>query len=255
MEWLQRFNAAFLLLGQTLIHIVTRPIHWRNCWEQFAAVGTESVFIAMVTAFFVSMVFSVQVTREFIAFGASSTIGGVLAIALVRELAPVLTAVVLAGRVGSAFAAELGTMRVTEQIDALEVLQTDPVDYLVVPRVIACTVMLPILTLLAEITGIAGGWFITTQLYGLTTDIYITSAQRLLNSWDVISSVIKAAIFGTTIAVIGSAWGLSTEGGAKGVGRSATTAVVSSLMAIFVLNFFLSLVMFQGAGKALLRGM
>jgi len=217
-------------------------------------VGNESVVIAVVTAIFVSMVFSVQVTREFIAFGASSAIGGVLAIALVRELAPVLTAVILAGRVGSAFAAEIGTMRVTEQIDALQVLQTDPIDYLVVPRVLACLVMLPVLTVLAEVTGLMGGLFITTQVYGLTVDLYIDSAQRLLDTWDLVSSVIKAATFGVLIAVIGSSWGMTTDGGAKGVGRSATTAVVTSLMAIFVVNFFLSLVMFQGQGQAFQKG-
>ncbi|WP_218081179.1 MlaE family lipid ABC transporter permease subunit [Anthocerotibacter panamensis] len=255
MEWFTRAYAALLLLGQVLTHLFTRRLNVRNTLEQFAIVGTESVGIAVITAIFVSMVFSVQVTREFISFGASSAIGGVLAIALVRELAPVLTAVILAGRVGSAFAAEIGTMRVTEQIDALQVLQADPVDYLVVPRVIACTVMLPVLTLLAEVTGIMGGLFITTQVYGLTSDLYIDSAQRLLNTWDIVSSLIKSAAFGLLIAVIGSGWGLTTEGGAKGVGRSATTAVVTSLMAIFVVNFFLSFLMFQGEGTALQNGL
>ncbi|WP_287128343.1 MlaE family lipid ABC transporter permease subunit [Candidatus Cyanaurora vandensis] len=254
MEWFNRAFAALLLLGQVLSRLVRLRIHWRNTLEQFALVGNESVVIAVVTAIFVSMVFSVQVTREFIAFGASSAIGGVLAIALVRELAPVLTAVILAGRVGSAFAAEIGTMRVTEQIDALQVLQTDPIDYLVVPRVLACLVMLPVLTVLAEVTGLMGGLFITTQVYGLTVDLYIDSAQRLLDTWDLVSSVIKAATFGVLIAVIGSSWGMTTDGGAKGVGRSATTAVVTSLMAIFVVNFFLSLVMFQGQGQAFQKG-
>jgi phospholipid/cholesterol/gamma-HCH transport system permease protein len=254
MEWFTRFKAALILGGQVVVHLFTRRIHWRNTLEQFSAVGTESVVIAVVTSIFVSMVFSVQVTREFISFGASSTVGGVLAIALVRELAPVLTAVVLAGRVGSAFAAEIGTMRVTEQIDALRVLQTDPIDYLVIPRVIACTLMMPVLTLLAEVMGIMGGLLITTQVYGLTVELYITSAQRLLDSWDIISSLIKAAVFGLVIALIGTNWGLTTEGGAKGVGRSATTAVVTSLMAIFIFNFFMSFVMFQGQGQALQRG-
>jgi len=254
MEWLNRAFAALLLLGQALSHLARGRIHWRNTLEQFAMVGTESLVIAVVTAIFVSMVFAVQVTREFITFGASSAVGGVLAIALVRELAPVLTAVILAGRVGSAFAAEIGTMRVTEQIDALQVLRTDPIDYLVVPRILACTVMLPILTIFAEVTGILGGLLITTQVYGLTVSLYVDSAQRLLDSWDLISSLIKSATFGLLIAVIGSSWGLTTEGGAKGVGRSATTAVVTSLMAIFVVNFVLSFFMFQGAGTSFQKG-
>ncbi len=251
MEWFSRAGAAILLIGQVVTHLFTRKLHWRNTLEQLAVVGTESVGIAVITSIFVSMVFAVQVTREFISFGASSAIGGVLALALVRELSPVLTAVILAGRVGSAFAAELGTMRVTEQIDALMVLRTDPVDYLVVPRVVACIIMLPVLTILAEATGIFAGLFITSQVYGITPGTYIQSAQNFLDNWDIVSSLIKAAIFGLLIAVIGASWGLTTEGGAKGVGKSATTAVVTSLMAIFTMNFILSLVMFQGQGQAL----
>ncbi|MEL7521741.1 MAG: ABC transporter permease, partial [Cyanobacteria bacterium J06553_1] len=143
--WLQRLLAAIFLGGQVLIHMISRPIHRRNTLDQMAAVGPQSVLIAMVTALCVAMVFTIQVTREFITFGAGTAIGGVLALTLARELSPVLTAVVIAGRVGSAFAAEIGTMRVTEQIDALQMLQSDPVDYLVIPRVIACSLMLPLL--------------------------------------------------------------------------------------------------------------
>ena len=151
--WLQRLLAAIFLGGQVLIHIITKPIHRRNTIEQMSAVGPESLIIALVTALFVAMVFTIQVTREFITFGATDAIGGILALTLARELAPVLTAVVLAGRVGSAFAAEIGTMRVTEQIDALQMLKSDPVDYLVIPRVIACATMMPLLSITAFITG------------------------------------------------------------------------------------------------------
>ena len=133
-----------------------------------SVVGPESLTISMITAAFVGMVFTIQVAREFISFGAVSTVGGVLALALTRELAPVLTAVVVAGRVGSAFAAEIGTMRVTEQVDALYMLKTDPISYLVVPRVLACCLMLPILNILSLITGMAGGLLIANGLYDIS---------------------------------------------------------------------------------------
>jgi len=196
------------------------------------------------------MVFTIQVAREFINFGAGTAVGGVLAIALTRELAPVLTAVVLAGRVGSAFAAEIGTMQVTEQIDALYILKTDPIEYLVIPRIIACCSMLPILTVLSLITGMGGGLLMATTIYNLSDTVFLDSAQDFLRLWDVVSAVIKAVVFGALIAIIGCNWGLTTTGGAKGVGKSTTTAVVTALLAIFVTNFVLSWLMFQGSGSA-----
>lgn len=248
--WLQRLLSAIFLGGQVLTHIISRPIHRRNTLEQMAAVGPESLLIAMVTAVFVAMVFTIQVAREFITFGATTAIGGVLALTLSRELAPVLTAVVIAGRVGSAFAAEIGTMRVTEQIDALQMLKSDPVDYLVIPRVIACAMMLPLLSVISLITGMAGGWLVANSIYGIATSVFFNSARNFLTPWDLASALIKSVVFGILIAVIGSSWGLTTTGGAKGVGQSTTTAVVTSLLAIFIANFFLSWLMFQGTGSA-----
>ncbi|MGI8936492.1 MlaE family lipid ABC transporter permease subunit [Leptolyngbya sp. BC1307] len=248
--WLRRLLAAIFLGGQVLIHVISRPIHRRNTIEQMAAVGPQSLIISLVTALFVAMVFTIQVAREFINFGATSAIGGILALTLSRELAPVLTAVVIAGRVGSSFAAEIGTMRVTEQIDALQMLKSDPVDYLVIPRVIACALMLPLLNVLSFITGMMGGLLVTTTLYGISSSVFITSARNFLTIWDLASSLIKAVVFGILIAVVGSSWGLTTTGGAKGVGQSTTTAVVTSLLAIFVTNFFMSWLMFQGTGSA-----
>lgn len=248
--WLERLMAAFFLGGQVFLHILQGRIHRRNTLEQMSMVGPASTTIALVTAGFVGMVFTIQVAREFIHFGATTTVGGVLAIALARELAPVLTAVVVAGRVGSAFAAEIGTMRVTEQIDALYMLKTDPIDYLVVPRVLACTLMLPILTLLALLIGMTGGLFISYSLYDINPTVFLKSVQNFLQLWDVFSALIKSLIFGAVIAVIGCSWGLTTTGGAKGVGQSTTTAVVTSLLAVFIVNFFLSWLMFQGTGNA-----
>jgi len=252
--WSLRLLAAILLGGQVIVHLTRRHIHRRNTLEQMVAVGPESLLIALLTAAFVGMVFTIQVSREFINLGAGSAVGGVLAIALARELAPVLTAVILAGRVGSAFAAEIGTMQVTEQIDALYMLKTDPIDYLVIPRVIACCLMLPILTVLAFVTGMIGGVLIASNLYGISQTVFLDSARNFLSTWDLISAMIKGAVFGSMIAVIGSSWGLTTTGGAKGVGQSTTTAVVTALLAIFIVNFFLSWLMFQGPGRGLGNG-
>ncbi|MFW6264144.1 MAG: MlaE family lipid ABC transporter permease subunit [Cyanobacteriota bacterium] len=252
--WIERLLAAIFLGGQVILHLRPQNIHRRNTLDQMAAVGPDSLLIALITAAFVGMVFTIQVAREFLYFGAGTAVGGVLAIALTRELAPVLTAVVLAGRVGSAFAAEIGTMRVTEQIDALHVLKTDPVDYLVLPRVLACCLMLPILTLLSLITGLAGGLFIATNWYDISQTTFLNSARDFLSVWDLVSSSVKAVVFGGLIAVIGCSWGMTTTGGAKGVGQSTTTAVVTALLAIFISNFLLSWLMFQGTGSALVDG-
>jgi phospholipid/cholesterol/gamma-HCH transport system permease protein len=252
-RWLNRSGAGCLLLGQVLVHLIQGKIHRRNTMEQMSLVGPDSLVIALLTASFVGMVFTIQVSREFIRLGAGTAVGGVLAISLARELAPVLTAVIIAGRVGSAFAAELGTMRVTEQIDALYMLKTDPIDYLVIPRVLACCLMLPILTVLSLLTGMFGGMLIANGLYGISNTLFIDSARRFITVWDLCSAPLKAVAFGLLIAVIGCNWGLTTTGGAKGVGQSTTTAVVTALMAIFISNFFLSWLMFQGAGSAVLQ--
>ena len=248
--WLRRLIAAVFLGGQAIVHILRGKFNYPNIIEQMALVGPQSLLIALVTSTTIGMVFTIQVAREFINIGAGQIVGGVLALALTRELAPVLTAVVVAGRVGSAFAAEIGTMKVSEQIDALYILKTDPVDYLVIPRLMACCIMLPLLTILSIVTGMIGGLLVATSIFGLPTQVFLDSARNFLNGWDLCSAPIKAVCFGALIAIIGCSWGLTTTGGAKGVGQSTTTAVVTSLLAIFISNFFLSWVMFQGAGNA-----
>ncbi len=253
--WSRRLMSAMLLGGQVLVHILMGKVHLRNTREQMSMVGPESLLVVLLTATFVGMVFTIQVAREFITFGLVQAVGGVLALSLTRELGPVLTAVIVTGRVCSAFAAEIGTMRVTEQIDALQMLDTDPVDYLVVPRVIACGVMLPILTIFALFAGIGGGMMVAQLLYGVSNRVFLDSVQNFLSLWDLISTLLKALVFGVLIAIIGSSWGLTTKGGAKGVGQSTTAAVVTSLLAIFVSNFFLSWVMFQGIGSTALQNL
>lgn len=248
-KWSRRLFAAVLLGGQAIVHLFTGKIHRRNAFEQMAFVGPQSLLINTITAAFVGMVFTIQVAREFLNFGAGSAVGGVLAVALARELSPVLTAVVVAGRVGSAFAAEIGTMQVTEQIDALYILRTDPVDYLVIPRLLSCCLMVPVLTLFSLIVGMTGGLIIATNQYGIAQSVFLESARNFLGVWDLLHAMTKGAVFGGLVAIIGCSWGLTTSGGAKGVGESTTTAVVTSLMAIFIANFFLSWVMFQGVSN------
>jgi phospholipid/cholesterol/gamma-HCH transport system permease protein len=252
--WSQRLLAAFFLGGQVFVHLLRGRIHRRNTLEQLAAVGPDSLLIALLTAVFVGAVFTIQVAREFINFGAGNAVGGVLALALTRELSPVLTAVILAGRVGSAFAAEIGTMRVSEQLDAMLMLKTDPIDYLVIPRLLACFFMLPVLTLLSLVTGMLGGMLIATTTYNLSDTVFLDSARNFLDIWDICTAMIKAGCFGILIAIIGCSWGLTTTGGAKGVGQSTTSAVVTSLLIIFISNFILSWLMFQGTGTGVNLG-
>ncbi len=254
-RWSERLFAAVFLGGQVVTHLSQAKIHRRNTVEQLATVGPGSLLIALLTAATVGMVFTIQVAREFINFGASTAVGGVLAVALTRELTPVLTAIIVAGRVGSAFAAEVGTMVVTEQIDALQMLKTDPIDYLVIPRVLACCVMVPILCIVSLITGMTGGMFIADNFYNISYSVFLDSARNFIGVWDLVSAIIKSIVFGAIVAVIGSSWGLTTTGGAKGVGQSTTTAVVTSLLMIFITNFFLSWIMFQGTGQAASGGL
>ncbi len=249
-KWMRNVWLAILLAGQVVARLsIYRKLHLRNCIAQMSIVGTESLLITLITASFVGAVFTIQVAKEFINYGAQEAIGGVLAIALTRELSPVLTAVIVAGRIGSAFAAELGTMRVTEQIDALQMLRTNPIDYLVTPRAIACITMMPLLTMLSLLTGMVGGMWISDSTYGIPQDMFLNSVRNLLEAWDLTAAMLKSCVFGFLIALIGTNWGLNTEGGAKGVGEATTTAVVTALLAIFASNFFLSWVFFGSSSS------
>lgn len=236
-----------ILGGKAFGAIFTGKIHLRNTLSQMAIIGVDSLPIALITALAVGMVFSMQVASEFIRFGATSAIGGVAAIAIARELAPVLTGVVVAGRVGASIAAELGAMKVTEQIDALKVMATDPVHYLVVPRLIACLLMLPFLTMLSDILGIAGGGLVAVSLKGINPRLFMDSIQNILQASDVYRGLIKAAFFGIVVAIVGCKQGFSTTTGAQGVGNATTRAVVTSLITIFISNFLLSSILYPGS--------
>ncbi|KAI4334816.1 hypothetical protein L6164_013525 [Bauhinia variegata] len=226
-------------------------INWRNTLQQLERVGPKSVGVCLLTSAFVGMAFAIQFVREFTRLGLNRSIGGVLALAFSRELSPVITSIVVAGRVGSAFAAELGTMQVSEQTDSLRVLGADPVDYLVTPRVIATCIALPLLTLLCFTLGMAASALLADGVFGVSINIILDSAQRALRPWDIISAMIKSQVFGAIISIVSCAWGVTTLGGAKGVGESTTSAVVISLVGIFIADFFLSYCFFQGAGDQL----
>ena len=237
-------NITILSL-QTLLYSFRGIFNYRDLLAQMVRVGVDSFPVAVVTAAFVGMVFAVQIASEFVKFGAGNVVGGVMGIAVARELAPALTAVVIAGRVGSAFAAEIGTMSVTEQIDAIYAMGSDPIKQLVVPRFIASTFMLPILTVFADLVGFFGGYFVAVYVVGINSFGFMDSASSFLDMGDITGGIIKAIFFGMIISIIGCYMGIKTKGGARGVGEATTNSVVYSLMAIFVANYFLSLVLFK----------
>ncbi|KAL6564460.1 Protein TRIGALACTOSYLDIACYLGLYCEROL 1, chloroplastic [Orobanche minor] len=250
-RYLWRGLSVLILTGQVIIRTLNGKIHWKNTLQQLERVGPKSVGVCLLTSAFVGMAFTIQFVREFTRLGLNRSVGGVLALAFSRELSPVLTAVVVAGRIGSAFAAELGTMQVSEQTDTLRVLGADPVDYLVTPRVLASCIALPILTLVCFTVGMASSALLADGVYGININIILDSAKRALRPWDIISAMIKAKVFGAIISVVSCAWGVTTMGGAKGVGESTTSAVVVSLVGVFIADFALSCCFFQGAGDSL----
>lgn len=245
---LERFGQLVTLTGQALALMLTGRLHPRNTLTQLAFIGVDSLPIALLITLSVGMVFALQITNEFITYGATSAIGGVVAVALAREMAPIMVGVVVAGRVGAAITAEIGSMKVTEQIDALESFAVDPIRYLVVPRLFACMVMVPLMVVLGDIIGLTGGYFIVTELKGITGTMYLDSIRTFLSVPDVLKGMFKGILFGGIVAVIGCYEGLNTKKGAQGVGAATTNSVVFSMIIIFILNYFLSMLLFPGGG-------
>ena len=245
-KFLWRTLYTLLLLGLVVKRVVwQRKLNMQQTLQQIARVGPDTLGVAMLTSSFVGMVFTIQFCKEFSKVGLTRVIGGLLGLAFTRELTPVICAIVLAGRVGSAIAAELGTMQVSEQVDQLRTLGSDPVDYLVAPRVVACAVSLPILSLVSFSIGMAASILLADLRYGISPNAIIDSAAKYLESGDIGIMSFKALAFGAVIATISCGWGQTTTGGAKGVGESTTASVVISLVAIFVVDFFISLTWFQ----------
>lgn len=236
-----RFGFTLLLIGQIWLHLIQGKTYWRKISEHLFKTGPGSMIPVLLVNLLAGMIFTIQTARQLDKFGAINSLGGAFAIAFCQELAPILTASVIAGQVGSAFAAELGAMKVTEQIDALHVLRTDPIDYLILPRVIACCCTLPLSIVLGLVCGMMGGIFAAFQFYQLSPAMFLESARSLLAPSDLINLWVKGFIFGGAIATISCGWGMTTYGGVKQVGESATAAVVLSAVAIFAIDLIISL--------------
>ncbi|MEM8997894.1 MAG: ABC transporter permease [Acidobacteriota bacterium] len=233
-----------LVFARVLVWTPRAPYDLPELFRQMVRVGVQSLPVVLLTALFTGMVMALQIFTVLVRFGAEGYVGSIVGLAMVRELAAVLGALMIAGRCGSAMGAEIGTMRVTEQIDALEVLATDPIHYLVVPRVWATTLMLPLLVGLADAVGIWGGYLVAVVVMGANPVTYLETSYQFMEIGDLTSGLIKAAVFGLLISVIGCAKGYYTSGGAEGVGRSTTSAVVTASIAVLIANFFLTKLMF-----------
>ena len=212
-------------------------------WPVLYQVGVRSLPVILITGGFIGMVLAVQTYDQLRMMRMETTLGSVINISLVKELGPVLAALMLAGRVGSAMAAELGTMKVTEQIDALDALGADPVQVLVAPRLLACVLLIPVLTLMADAIGIASGYVFSTRALGIDAYHYWHNSAEYVTAYDVFSGVLKSLFFGGAIAVIACQRGMHSGAGAEGVGRAATEAFVQSFIAILLIDFLLGMVL------------
>jgi phospholipid/cholesterol/gamma-HCH transport system permease protein len=230
----------FLLAGRALRNVFRRPHYGDDIALQMDIIGVGSLPICAMTGFFSGAVMALQMSRALAQYGQVGRTGTVVSITLVRELGPVLTALMVAGRNASGMASELGSMKVTEQIDAMRALGTDPVQKLVTPRVIATCVMLPLLTIIADFVGMLGGWVVATFLLNLTSRQYWTTVWRALEWNDVAQGLMKPLVFAFVISLIGCYYGLRTTGGTQGVGRATTQAVVAASVMVFVLTFFIT---------------
>jgi phospholipid/cholesterol/gamma-HCH transport system permease protein len=240
---------------QTLGWMVRRRPAPGTVMPAFYLVGVRSVPVVAITGMFIGMVMAVQMFNQFNKMGMATRLGSMINITVVRELGPVLAATMLAGRVGSAMAAELATMRVTEQVDALSCLGAHPLHYLVVPRLLACALLIPLLTVMADFMGVMGGAFICTRLFGVDAHYYWAHTESYVSMWDVTMGMIKAFFFGISIALISCHRGLNSQPGAEGVGRSATEAFVASFVVILVLDFFLAILLIALYDRFILEGM
>ena len=232
-----------LLVFRALTSALVPPWRLRGVLRQMEVVGVDSIFVVILTGLFTGGVFTLQVIYGFRMFSAESLVGPTVALGMCRELGPVLTALMVTGRVGSSMAAELGAMRVTEQIDALTVMAADPVKYLISPRVLAGFLMLPLLTAVSDFTGILGGYVVAVAK-GVDGGQFIGRIQDHVMVADVVNGLIKSAVFGGILTSVGCYMGYYTKGGAEGVGRSTTSAVVISYVAILVSDFMMTAIMF-----------
>lgn len=244
LRFLEESGRVMILFYKTLSLTFRPPFDFRNLFKQIEEVGVKSIPVVLITGAFTGMVLALQSYTGFKRFNAEAFVGTVVALSMTRELGPVLSGLMVSGRVGSAMAAELGTMQVTEQIDALYTLATNPIKYLIVPRFLAALIVMPILTIFADVIGILGGYLISVELLGSNPTIYIRRTYDYLDLEDIYIGLLKACVFGMIIAIIGCYQGFNTQGGAEGVGKSTTRAVVLSSLLILIANYFITAMFF-----------
>tara|TARA_B100000378_G_scaffold274606_1_gene269315 strand:+ start:464 stop:1258 length:795 start_codon:yes stop_codon:yes gene_type:complete len=231
--------------GLSVSHVFRAPFFPKNFLKQIVSIGYYSLPVVGLTTFFTGMVLALQSYTGFTRFNAESAIASVVSLSITRELAPILAGLMVAGRVGASIAAEIGTMRVTEQIDALRTLSVNPFKYLVVPRLIAGTLTLPILVLIGDLIGIMGGYIVSVHVLGFSAGSYLSQSWDVLQPMDVISGLAKAAVFGFIVTIMGCYHGFNSGRGAQGVGAATTNAVVTSSILILIFNYILTQVFFS----------
>ncbi|MEW5737476.1 MAG: ABC transporter permease [Myxococcota bacterium] len=239
----EELGGLFTLLFDVLRWAVRPPFRVQNLFAQLDFVGVGSIFIVALTGVFSGMVFAHQSWRAFDMFNAESLVGPTVSLTITRELAPVFAALMVTMRAGSAMCTELGTMRVTEQVDALETMAVNPIQYLLVPRVLAGLIMVPMLVMIFDIVGMAGGYFVAVAVKGLSAGTFITRTQQWLDAEDIAEGLIKGAVFGLFVALVACFKGFNASGGAKGVGKATTDAMVASALGIFILDYFVGVIL------------
>jgi phospholipid/cholesterol/gamma-HCH transport system permease protein len=244
LRFLEESGKVMMLFLKTVAFIFRPPFDIRNLLKQVEYVGIKSIPVVLITGAFTGMVLALQSYTGFKRFNAEAFVGTVVALSMTRELGPVLCGLMVSGRVGSAMAAELGTMQVTEQIDALYTLAINPIKYLVVPRFLASLIVMPILTTFADIIGIMGGYLVSVMLLGSNPTVYMRRTYDYLDLEDLYIGLLKACIFGMIIATIGCYQGMNTRGGAEGVGKATTNAVVVGSLLILIANYFTTALLF-----------
>jgi len=243
-RFLQEMGGMAVLLGQSLLFLPRRPYRWRYFFRQLEFIGVNSLFIVILTGLFTGMVLALQAYYGLRKFGGESMLGAGVALSMTRELGPVLTALMVAARAGSAMAAELGTMKVTEQVDALLAMAVHPVHYLALPRLLAGVIMVPLLTVISVFIGIVGGYFVGVILLGVNPGTYMQKMLEVVTADDLYNGLYKAIVFGLLLAVISCYEGLQASGGAEGVGRVTTRAVVLSAIAILIFDYIMTAMLF-----------
>ncbi|MFL1781292.1 ABC transporter permease [Candidatus Hepatincolaceae symbiont of Richtersius coronifer] len=244
-QFLENAGLKAIFILNALINLFLPPLYFKVFYRQFVEIAFYSLPLVGLTSAFTGMVLALQSYMGFAMLSSEGAISNIVVVSITRELGPMLTALMVAGRISGSMAAEIGTMRVSEQIDALSTMSVNPIKYLITPRIIAGILALPLLTLLSDIIGIMGGYFIAIFQLEFNSTLYIQKTWNFLTAWDVISGLIKGALFGLLITSMGCFFGYFSTKGAKGVGKSTTNAVVTACILIFVFDYILTAIFFN----------